>query len=394
MRPLSDRRVGGRLPEAWHCLARHAPDRLERGRSPLRRYPRGFPRRPPPRLPGPCASERRHRRSGGKPGPPAGGAQGRRFAADRPRSRGAPPLRRGRRARHARSGGRLSEACRRVGKGMADRRRHGIPAGARHLAEGTAGRRLEGDRRDSRWSPGGRGLARLGGSRLRHCRRHRVYYHRRPSFRSRLRRDAGLGRRHEPADSLRRRPHEPRLLCHDASGRRQGNDRCRSHRRKRPRRVGGVASQCAARSDRRDDRRWQPDHAPPVSGPRPGRAWRRAVCSHRRFRPRHPRLRPRHRHRSRRHGPHPAADRRPRRRRLRRSDPRRSPLRQGRDHPPRRHRHQCRNRPRQPDEAARLFVSHRPRLRGGPDFVRPARRARRHRAPAHRPRSRSSRVTG
>ena len=53
----------------------------------------------------------------------------------------------------------------------------------------------------------------------------------------------------------------------------------------------------------------------------------------------------------------------------------------------RRCRNQCRDRARRQATAARLLLAHRPGLRGSPDLLRPARRARRHRAGADRSRN-------
>jgi ferredoxin len=73
------------------------------------------------------------------------------------------------------------------------------------------------------------------------------------------------------------------------------------------------------------------------------------------------------------------------RRRRRRRGAEREPAPAGRDDAGGRCRHQCRDRARQPRQAARLLVPHRPGLRGGADLQRSARRSRRHRAGADRP---------
>ena len=59
----------------------------------------------------------------------------------------------------------------------------------------------------------------------RHRHRRRLHHHRRPSHQSLDRRGRGLRRADESADPLRRGSDEPRLLCDDESGRREGNDR-------------------------------------------------------------------------------------------------------------------------------------------------------------------------
>ncbi len=64
------------------------------------------------------------------------------------------------------------------------------------------------------------------------------------------------------------------------------------------------------------------------------------------------------------------------------------------NHSRRRCRHQCRNRPRLQGAAACLLVAHRARLRGRADFLRPARRTRRHRAHPHRSRNARAALSG
>ena len=60
---------------------------------------------------------------------------------------------------------------------------------------------------------------------LRHRHRRGLHHHRGASHQSLDGRGRGLRRPHEPADPLRRRPDEPRLLRDDESGRREGDDR-------------------------------------------------------------------------------------------------------------------------------------------------------------------------
>ena len=80
-----------------------------------------------------------------------------------------------------------------------------------------------------------------------------------------------------------------------------------------------------------------------------------------------------------------------RRRRRRRAGRATRPVR--RDDAAGRHRHQCRDRPRQPQPAPCVLESHGPGLRGRADQLRPARGAGRDRARAHRSARRSSRAS-
>ena len=79
--------------------------------------------------------------------------------------------------------------------------------------------------RARRRQPPRRHLARLPRQAVRHRHRRGLHHDRGPSDQSLHRRSHGLGGPHEPADPLRRRPDEPRLLRDDESGRRKGNDR-------------------------------------------------------------------------------------------------------------------------------------------------------------------------
>ena len=73
---------------------------------------------------------------------------------------------------------------------------------------------------------------------IRPRRRRRLDHDRRASQQSRHRRCGGLGRPDEPADPLRRRSDEPRLLCDDESRRREGNDRRHPRGAQHARRAG------------------------------------------------------------------------------------------------------------------------------------------------------------
>ena len=158
--------------------------------------------------------------------------------------------------------------------------------------------------------------------------------------------------------------------------------------------VAAEARVDAARHPRADLRR-QSDHAPSAARDRSDRARRRAVrARHRRGddalgkRARPPGGA------SQRAGLRAAVHRRPRRRRYRRRDPVRDAAPRGRPHADRGHRHQCRDRARQPPASARGVVADRPGVRGRADQLRPARGPGRDRARAHRsapPSSRASR---
>ena len=223
-------------------------------------------------------------------------------------------------------------------------------------------------------------------ARLRRRDRCRLDHHRRPPHRSHERRGRRSGRGDEPANPLRRRPDEPRLLRDDEPGRRQGADargargdgradwRSRARGRSRTRRNPGS------------DAGRQPDHASSRAWPRPDRARRGAVraCPRRGLRSARARTRPRRC--ARRLCLRAALHRRPCRRRHRRGRARRGPAPQGRTDPSGRCRHQRRDRVRQSRAAVRLLIADRPGVRGGADLLRPARGAGRDRARADRPR--------
>ena len=98
------------------------------------------------------------------------------------------------------------------------------PAGAAAAAAGAAQGGVEGHGRGSRRRADRGHLAGLSRAGARPCGRHRLHHHRRSPVRPRVGRGARLERRHEPADPLRRGSDEPRLLLHDASGRRAADD--------------------------------------------------------------------------------------------------------------------------------------------------------------------------
>ena len=95
---------------------------------------------------------------------------------------------------------------------------------ARRLAEGVARGAMEGHRRAAQRPRHRVHHAGLRRARLRRRDRCRLDHHRRPPHRSHERRGRRRGRSDEPANPLRRRPDEPRLLRDDEPGRRQGAD--------------------------------------------------------------------------------------------------------------------------------------------------------------------------
>ena len=149
-----------------------------------------------------------------------------------------------------------SAACRRrsPSNGASSMRKRDL-ATLENLQKTSARRRMEGDRRRAQGPRHRRDLPRLRRARLRRRRRRRLDHHRRLSLRSCDRRGGRLGRRNEPADPLRRRPDEPRLLCDDEPGRRHGAHPRgpRSDERADRRSRGSGGSRRAARSSRR---RW------------------------------------------------------------------------------------------------------------------------------------------
>ena len=214
------------------------------------------------------------------------------------------------------------------------------------------------------------------------------------SDRSHERRGRRRGRGDEPANPLRRRPDEPRLLRDDEPGRRQGADAHGARGDGRADRRGRARGGRRARRDHGGDARRQSDHAPSRSRPRSDRARRGAVRADHRRRLRSARARARPRHRARRLRLRAALHRRPCRRGRGRRRARRGPASQGRADAARRRRHQRRDRVRQSRAAARLLLADRPGLRGRADLLRPARRAGRDRARAHRSRDARAAVQG
>ena len=147
-------------------------------------------------------------------------------------------------------------------------------------AEDAARGRLEGHRRGATaGTRDHRALARLARPRLRPRRRHRLDHHRRASraISSPARCVASAGH-DEPADPLRRGSDEPGLLRHDEPGRRRGDDRGRARGARRRWSARSCAEAGIDPSDILEMRvRRQPDHAPPVPRHRPDRARRRAL---------------------------------------------------------------------------------------------------------------------
>ena len=183
----------------------------------------------PPRLRRTDRGGRRRRRPRRQPGPPPGRAQGPRPGADRRRP-DVPPLLRRRARRPARRGGeRVAGAAgsrRRPARTRRPRwRRRGAAAVVAPAARRRAGPR-DGGRARRRQPPGAdrRRVARLRRRRPRHRRRRRLDDDRRPPVRPGHRRGAGLRRADEPADPLRRGPHEPGVVRDDEPRRRSPAD--------------------------------------------------------------------------------------------------------------------------------------------------------------------------
>ena len=360
------------------------PDPVHRARGavPRARRPGG---RPPARMPREDLRRPGGRRAPGVADPPPGRAQGGRRPPDRRRPGRAAALRRGGGAdarddrRRSRASARRPRA--RLGPRRARRRsrraaRASADASGRRMDRDGGGARRLADHGDIPGVPrrGARGGVRRG---LDDGGRTPV----RPAHRRRARER----RRDEPADPVRRGPHEPGELRDDASGRRGGVDRGGP---RVPRPTGGrplCAGRRRARRRARARRGRQSDHAPPRLRVRPDRARWRAVraghrpCAHRAgSRPGCGRQPWRARVRV-------AVDRRPRRRRHRRCDPQRGAVRPGCRQPAGRRRDQRRDRAREPRSTARRLQPDGTRLRGCADLVRPAGRARRDRARPHRP---------
>ena len=89
----------------------------------------------------------------------------------------------------------------------------------------------------------------------------------------------------EPADPLRRGPHEPRLVRDDARGWRRGADDGRAQGARRPARHARQQGRHQARRDPRAGDRRQSDHAPPPARHRPDAARARRLSHSRRTRP-------------------------------------------------------------------------------------------------------------
>ena len=127
-----------------------------------------------------------------------------------------------------------------------------------------------------------RGVARPEGSGVRGGRRRRVDDDRGARLRPHLGRGGGVGRRHEPADPVRRGPHEPGLVRDDEPGRGAGDDRRGTGRGAGPAPRGGGAGRRGAGGDPGSHPGRQPDHAPPPARPESGRAGPGAVRADRR----------------------------------------------------------------------------------------------------------------
>ena len=233
---------------------------------------------PAARLPGQDLRRSRRRRAARKPGPPAGRPQARRDASDRDRSGRAPLLRRGRRAGHARAVERSASPAAGFARAM----------GARRNAPPI-----------SRRSPGcRRRCARGNGRSPSRCARAATSSSVMPGFAERafgVAIDVGsttiaahltdltsgevvaAGRGDEPADPLRRRPDEPRLLRDDEPGRRQGADARGARGDGRADRRSRARGRGRARRNPGGDAGRQSDHASSRSRPRPDRTRRSAV---------------------------------------------------------------------------------------------------------------------
>ena len=222
----------------------------------------------------------------------------------------------------------------------------------------------------------------------------RLDHHRRPPHRSHERRGRRRSRSDEPANPLRRRSDEPRLLRDDEPGRRQGADARGARGDGRADWRSRARGRGRTRRDPGSDAGRQPDHASSRAWPRPDRARRGAVraCPRRGLRSARARTRPRCC--ARRLCLCAALHRRPCRRRHRWRRARRGPAPQGRTDPSGRCRHQRRDRVRQSRAAVRLLIADRTGVRGGADLVWPARGAGRDRARAHRPGDARAQVQG
>ena len=231
-----------------------------------------------------ASRRRRHRRPAREPALPPGRAQGGRRASDRGRPGRAALLRRGR------------------GAELESRRRSTCDALREALAAEWELDELDADpavlagpparasaREPARHGRGARrlddhgSLARAPRPRVRHRVRRRLDDRRGPPVRPAQRRGARVRRRDEPADPLRRGPHEPRLLRHAQPRLAKGADARRSAAVSR---SSPPSSRQRPEIERdghpRGDARRQPDHAPPPARDRSDPARRRAVRARRR----------------------------------------------------------------------------------------------------------------
>ncbi len=175
-------------------------------------------------MPGESRGRRGRRRAFEQPGAPPGGAQGSRGARHRAVPAGEAALRRSRRARHARpfrgpAAARAGARARVAAQGPRMR-----PLGAAATAARPARRTVAGHGGGPRHVADHRGLAGISRDGVRPRRRRGLDHDRGAPLRSRERRSRGFRRAHEPADPLRRRPHEPRLVLDDEPGRRCADD--------------------------------------------------------------------------------------------------------------------------------------------------------------------------
>ncbi len=205
----------------------------------------------------------------------------------------APLLCRGGRTGHAQAAGRSRPAegvsCARLGQ--ADRLRQAgdrfppDPRRAEDPAQGKLGRdgghppRRQLGRRPHRGAVAGPAQRSLW-----HCLRYRLDHHRHASGLAAVGPHPRLGRCAEPADPLRRRPDEPRLLRDDEPGRPPRHDRCRARGGERPHRPGLRGRRRDPRGHPRPRLRRQSGHAPPLPRHRPDGTGRRTfrACRFRR----------------------------------------------------------------------------------------------------------------
>ena len=172
----------------------------------------------PPVLLGADPRRPRHRRSAGHGDQRAGRAQGGQRPRHRTQLRRPALLCRGRRTRHAQAARRPRPAQGHAGEGLglegpADRPASD-PRGAGHPAQGQLGRHRRDPSRHGFLAPlHHRPVARPQERSLRHCLRHRLHDDRHAPGVAAVRPHRRLVRHVEPADPLRRRPDEPRLLC-------------------------------------------------------------------------------------------------------------------------------------------------------------------------------------